>query len=345
MEVLKNPITSITKESRDNRKLAKQEHDQAVEIAHLEKLKSLKIPEQARRDLKIMIQTLDKQIRHHYATHATIDRISELIQKGYKRFHDFMESKELSFAEVPPEVREQAQDFFEKCIMTQHYKHLFSPPSTRDEEDDSSIQKKIRQLNWVTTKHLMCSIDEVNSEVRDLVYNAISELVKMDSYPTPQEKLECIVNCCRHIFEILKQCGNGPASADEFFPALIFVVLKANPVRLHSNKNYITRFSNANRLGSGETGYYFTNLCCAITFIEDIKGESLSMAQDEFDGLMSGDQAIHSAWETALMACESMNLIAENLKSMKELNERNAKLNENVGAFEDEMDNLRVSFF
>lgn len=185
------------------------------------------------------------------------------------------------------------------------------------------IQRRIRQLNWINSKHLVCSIDEVNAEVRDLVYSAITELVAMDSFPSPQEKLESIVRCCRNIFTLLKHTVGGPASADEFLPALIFVVLKANPVRLHSNINFITRFSIPNHIMSGEGGYYFTNLCCAVSFIENLTPESLSMPEEEFNSLMSGEKLCNSAWESALMACESLHLITENMKTMAKLNKRN----------------------
>lgn len=196
-------------------------------------------------------------------------------------------------------------------------------------------------MNWINAQHLACSID---GTVRELVYTAISDLVAMDSFQTPPDKLDCIVRCCRTIFTMLKQTKGGPASADDFLPAFIFVVLKANPVRLHSNINYVTRFANANRLMSGEGGYYFTNLCCAISFIEDLTAESLSMSGHEFNELMGRQQPVPSAWESALMACESFHLIKEDGKHILELNRRCgelqraiASLDENMLQFKDEV--------
>lgn len=308
-------------------------------------MQSLKISDRARRDFKTLLKALDKSINQAYHSNASIDRISEIIQNGYTRFKDFMETKDLTFYDVPVEVKEQALDFFEKCIMSHHYKHLFSPQYTDDEEKDQTVHKRIRQLNWINTKHLVCSIDEVNAEVRDFVYSAITELVGMDSFCTPQEKLECIVSCCRNIFTLLKAVNGVAASADEFLPALIFVVLKANPVRLHSNLNYINRFSNANRLMSGETGYYFTNLCCAISFIENLTCESVQLSKDEFDELMSGENQIHSAWESALMACESLNIISSNMKIMKELTTRSNRLEDDASLFKCEMMEFKEEIF
>lgn len=310
-----------------------------LELEYQEALKALKIEDAGKRELKYFIEMLDQKIRKKH-TDCSIEEVSEIVQNGYTKFKEYMNVENSKFVNVPQETKEQVLDFFEKCIMTMNHGRLFSPPTTTDEEKDSQVQKRIRQLNWINAKHLVCSIDEVNSEVRDLVYTAITELVSMDSFHSPQEKLECISRCCRNIFSLLKQSVGGPASADEFLPALIFVVLKANPVRLHSNINFITRFSNATRLMSGEGGYYFTNLCCAISFIENLTSESLSMSTEEFNGLMAGEKTGPSAWESALMACESLHLISENMKTMKNLGTRNEEILKNIDLLNEDIESF-----
>lgn len=307
-----------------------------LEQEYQDALKALKIEDAAKRELKYFIEMLDQKIRKKHSD-CSIEEVSDIVQNGYTKFQAYMNVENSKFANVSQETKEQVLDFFEKCIMTMNHSRLFSPPTTDDEEKDSQIQKRIRQLSWINAKHLVCSIDEVNSEVRDLVYTAITELVSMDSFHSPQEKLECIIRCCRNIFSLLKQSVGGPASADEFLPAFIFVVLKANPVRLHSNINFVTRFSNASRLMSGEGGYYFTNLCCAISFIENLTSESLSMSVEEFNGLMTGEKAGPSAWESALMACESLHLISENMKTMKKLGARNEEILKNIESLNEDI--------
>ncbi|KAL5290701.1 RABGEF1 family protein [Megaselia abdita] len=290
-------------------------------------------------------QIIDKIIKDFMTSdHKNIDELSEIVQNFYIKLKQLM-SNDQRFSEIPDSDKEDLMDLFEKSVMTQNHGILFSP-CEEDERNDSKISSRIKNLNWITAKHLACGINELNSECRDLVYTAITDLVAIDSYLAPKDKLECIVKCCRNIFAVLKHSGhNGPASADDFLPALIFVVLKANPARLHSNMNFINRFSNASRIMSGEGGYYFTNLSCAITFIENLSNESLSLSKTEFDEFLLANGSINTPWETALMACSCFNDFSENMKDIEELKKRTStnleaieKFNEALSTFNDYID-------
>lgn len=56
------------------------------------------------------------------------------------------------------------------------------------------------------------------------------------------------------------------ASADDYLPAFIYIVLKANPTMLYSNINFVTRFAFEKRILQGEHAYHF----CSLVYINYI---------------------------------------------------------------------------
>lgn len=53
-----------------------------------------------------------------------------------------------------------------------------------------------------------------------------ADIIEMDGKRAPQDKLASIVQCSKHIFEALNATKQATASADEFLPALIYIILK-----------------------------------------------------------------------------------------------------------------------
>ncbi|CAO3687936.1 unnamed protein product [Rhizopus stolonifer] len=171
-----------------------------------------------------------------------------------------------------------AKEGMEKLVMNRLYSATFCSRTTDDKERDDILHHKISIFRWIREKHLDIAETEHNE---NFLKFAESELLKINSYKAPRDKLICILNCCKIIFGLIKQ-AEGDAGADKFLPILIYVIIRANPTRLVSNTQYICRFRCIDQLQS-EQGYYLTNLMGAIAFIETMEAKSLSISKEEFD--------------------------------------------------------------
>jgi hypothetical protein len=149
-----------------------------------------------------------------------------------------------------------------------------------DIERDDILAQKIRIYSWVKEEHL--DIPPVSGGGRRFLNLAQQEILKLNGYRAPRDKVICILNCCKVIFGLLKNSKRADTSADSFIPLLIYVVLHANPDHLVSNIQYILRFRNQDKLG-GEAGYYLSSLSGAIQFIETLDRTSLTVSDEEFE--------------------------------------------------------------
>ncbi|PWY95105.1 hypothetical protein BO94DRAFT_531008 [Aspergillus sclerotioniger CBS 115572] len=205
---------------------------------------------------------------------------------------------------------DNAKEGMEKLVMNRLYSQTFSPaipgPPTiprsasrskrremermhgpwrrgqhqEDIERDDVLAQKMRIYSWVKEEHL--DIPPVSGHGRRFLNLAQQELLKINGYRAPRDKVICILNCCKVIFGLLRNSKRSDTSADSFVPLLIYVVLQANPDHLVSNIQYILRFRNQDKLG-GEAGYYLSSLSGAIQFIETLDRTSLTVSDEEFE--------------------------------------------------------------
>lgn len=238
-----------------------------------------------------------------------------MVHEQVKIISDFLEfiSKKMALCEVwrtvsDPEF-DNAREGMEKLVMNRLYNQTFSPaippveplsptkgrrnrnqPSAaqapgrkgqhqEDVERDAVIAQKIKIYGWIREEHL--DIPAVNDKGRKFLVLAQQELLKINSYRAPRDKVICVLNCCKVIFGFLKN-SKGDQSADSFVPLLIYTVLRASPEHLVSNVQYILRFRNQEKLG-GEAGYYISSLMGVVSFVENLDRTNLTVTDEEFE--------------------------------------------------------------
>ncbi|XP_042228001.1 rab5 GDP/GTP exchange factor-like isoform X2 [Homarus americanus] len=292
----------------------------------------------------------DTQIRVSKQINSFVDKMLRCVEfqsvdESGEQVHDFyntmneMVTLPGAYHELTQEEVDRVNELTERYVTTRLYKALITLVNAVNEEKDLAIQNRIRSLAWVSSQHLECGVKETSEEVRESLDLVITELIEMNSKRVPSDKLKCLVSSSHHVLNLLKQSNGGsPASADDFLPALIYCILQANPPLLHSNIAYITNFAQQSSLQSGEAGYFFTNLCCAVAFIEKMTADSLGLTADEFERYMSGVALPPNALEGDAWLCEGMRVMQQNLKTLDDLQVRMDRLITESDSLVQEMD-------
>lgn len=240
------------------------------------------------------------------------------VQKQSDLVQDFFQSFAEYFTGLPEAQVNLIMGHMEKLVMTRLHKWVFCHDSCDDEQKDLVLQRRIRSLNWVTPEMLHLPFPDTNTGVTgDPFLPAITAIIEVDAKRAPQDKLTCVSKCCHHIFEALAISNTEPANADDFLSGLVYVLLKANPPRLHSNMQYVIRFGLPHSLMAGESGYFFTNLSCAVAFIEKLDGPSLNLSPEEFEGYMLRQRAPSAEHRRKHVANSTQHLLEE-LKTRQE---------------------------
>ncbi|GAB7361035.1 hypothetical protein MBLNU230_g1076t1 [Neophaeotheca triangularis] len=160
-----------------------------------------------------------------------------------------------------------------------------------DVEKDEVIAERLRIYGWINEEHL--DIAPLGEKGRKFLVLAQQELLKINTYRAPRDKVICVLNCCKVIFGFLKN-SKSDQSADAFVPLFIYTVLQARPEHLVSNVQYIWRFRNQDKLG-GEAGYYMSSLMGVVSFIENLDRTNLTITNEEFENNV--EQAVRTIAE------------------------------------------------
>ncbi|KAG7318534.1 hypothetical protein KOW79_018289 [Hemibagrus wyckioides] len=264
----------------------------------------------------------------------TIEAYQNLpVQKQSDLVQDFYQSISVHFDGLPEAQASQMMEHVEKLIMTRFHKWVFCHDSCDDEQKDLTLQRRIKSLNWVTPEMLRVPFPKGGSDTSDPYLPAITAIIEMDAKRAPQDKLACLSKCSQHVFQALASENRQPANADDFLSSLIYVVLRANPPRLHSNINYIVRFGLPHSLMAGESGYYFTNLSCTVAFIEKLDGPALNLTPEEFNSYMQGRRASSVPAENT-----GQRKAQENREQLEKLKTRQEKVDQGVRALQEQLD-------
>jgi hypothetical protein len=155
----------------------------------------------------------------------------------------------------------------QRFLLTKVYRMLVSDTCSFSQKD-RVISEKIAQLSYIEPHHI---------DIKDRYWSmsdskiAQAELARLDILAHPVDKMLVITQCSSIIIEGMRLTGVAIPSLDDFLPILIYNIIKAKPLRLYSNIQYIVRFLDIfSEKTLLENEYWLKHFEAALMFLESV---------------------------------------------------------------------------
>lgn len=269
-----------------------------------------KVPksEQISRTVLVLVEKKTKDfINKHSKKNYTPDAFGDLISAFYDNLSELIKKK----VDHDQEMIQICIDRAEDQLTDPLYARLFA--LEEDENQDLELQKAIRQFHWIGPAMLGARIDRSLSTVNDLIDQAVNYILQTNSELLPREKLRRLSSACDCIMKSLQASIGKPPGADDFMPALIFLLLHTNPPLFKSNLALIRRLSPPNNIRSGELAYYYVSICTAVAFIErGITEKDLNLTRHQFAQFVTNEvRPPHSLMDMDFSSYRNRNKIGD----------------------------------
>ena len=204
--------------------------------------------------------------------YVSLDNYMDIIKKKIK---NSKKNKEL-FENITEKEVEEISEKIEDHILRKIYKFVYIEKPI---QSDVEFYEKTLCLDWIHPEQL---------EIKKVYVNQLgyAELCikKMTEAKSVFDKLDCIRDAHTNMNNTIKFSSgkNDDAGQDELTPIFQYLVIKAQPKRIHSDINYIKTFLGDSSL-RGQEGFLVTQMESATSFIMSIEHEQLKMSKEEYD--------------------------------------------------------------
>ncbi|KAI9331823.1 hypothetical protein DFJ73DRAFT_799733 [Zopfochytrium polystomum] len=181
------------------------------------------------------------------------------------------------FANVSSEEElEVIREGWEKLVMVKVYEMVFGAPGTDEKKMTNHLNNKMAAFSWVTERHF-----DLNFELGEGLKHVQEELLKIDSFRCPKDKLTILQNVLQVIVDLINR--HDVANNDSLLPILILVIIRAKPPSFISHLNFILRFRAKSELSKGPVQYCMTTMMSAVSFIYNMTLSSLTLTDAELE--------------------------------------------------------------